>query len=101
MADNFLKLSDDKTELLLLGNPKCVAKIQNLQLFVGDNAVTPTVCARNLGVYFDSTLSFKTIIYNTAASAMSHIQTLAAIRDNLPRLLTSRLCTSLVISRLD
>jgi len=27
MADNFLKLNDDKTELLLIGNPKRVAKI--------------------------------------------------------------------------
>ena len=32
---------------------------------------------------------------------MHHIRTLAAIRDHLPRELACRLCTSLVISRLD
>jgi hypothetical protein len=101
MADNFLKLNDDQTELLLIGNPKRVVKIQNFQVLVGDNAVKPSACARNLGVYFDSTLSFKSFINRTAASAMHHIRTLAAIRDHLPRELASRLCTSLVISRLD
>ncbi len=101
MADNFLKLNDDKTEMLLIGNPKRVAKMQHFRVLVADNAVKPSACARNLGVYFDSTLSFKSFINRTAASAMHHIRTLAAIRDHLPRELASRLCTSLVISRLD
>jgi len=101
VADNFLKLNDDKTELLLPGNPKRVAEIHNFQLIIGDNAVKPSACVRSLGVYFDSTLSFKTFINKTAASAMYHNRTLAAIRDHLPRELTSRLCTSLVISPLD
>jgi len=101
MADNFLKINDDKTELLLIGNPKRVTKIQNFQLLVGDNAVKPSACARNLGVYFDSTLSLKTFMNKTAATAMYQIRNLAAIRDHLPRELTSRLCTSQVISRLD
>ena len=101
MAANFLKLNDDKTELLLIGNPKRVSKIHNFQLLIGDNIVKPSECARNLGVYFYSTLSFTTFINKTAASAMYHIRSLAAIRDHLPRELTSRLCNSLVISRLD
>jgi len=48
MADKFLKLNDDKTELLLIGNPKRVAKIHTFQLLIGDNAVKPSACARNL-----------------------------------------------------
>ena len=101
MAANFLKLNDDNTELLLIGNPKRVSKIHNFQLLIEDNIVKPSDCARNLGVYFDSTLSFKTFINKTAASAMYHIRSLAAIRGHLPRELTSGLCNSLVISRLD
>jgi len=100
-AGNFLNFNDDKTELLLLGNPKRVAQLQNFQLLVGDNAVMPSACARNLGLYIDSTLSFKSFSNKTAARAMYHIRTLAAIRDHLPRELTSRLGTSLVTSRLD
>jgi len=39
MADYFLKLKDEKSELLLIGNQKRVAKMQNFQVLVGDNAV--------------------------------------------------------------
>jgi len=101
MADNFLKLNDDKTELPLIEYPKRMAKTHNFQLIVLDNTVKPSACDRDLGVYFDSTPSFKTFINETAASAMYHTQILAAIRDKLPREINSRLCTSLIISQLD
>jgi len=101
MTDSFLKLNDDKTELLLIGNPKRVAKAHQFLLQVEGNTVNPKTCAKNLGVNFASTLSFRTFINKTASSARNHIRTLAAIRDQLPRELTSRLCTSLVINRLD
>jgi len=55
---NFLKLHDDETELLLIGIPKRVENIPIFQVQVGDNTVNPAVYARNLRVYFDSTLSF-------------------------------------------
>jgi len=92
LADNFLKLNDDKTELLLIANPKRLVKTQKFKLLVGDNAVKPSACARNVGVNIVSTLSFKTFIKMNAASAMYHIRTLGEV--------ASRLCTSLVISRL-
>jgi len=48
MSDNFLKLNADKTELILIGNPKRVAKVQHFELTVGDSAVRPSTSARNL-----------------------------------------------------
>jgi len=39
MADNFLKLNDEKTDLLFVEKPKRQTTIQNFQLLVGDNAV--------------------------------------------------------------
>jgi hypothetical protein len=101
MAANFLKLNDDKTELLLIGNPKRLVKVNNFQLFIGSIIVKPSENARNLGVYFDSSLSFRTFIQRTAATATYHIRSLVAIRDHLPREYTSRLCSSLIINRLD
>jgi len=70
MADDVLNLKDDKSEQLLIGNPKRVAKIHNFQVLVGDNAVKQSAGARNLVVYFDSTLSIKSFINKTAANAM-------------------------------
>jgi len=42
MREHFLNLNDDKTELLVIGNPKLVAKIHNYYLLVGDNAFKPS-----------------------------------------------------------
>jgi len=79
MVANFLKLNDDKTKLVLIGHPKRLAKIHDFELSVGSNKVKPSPCARNLDVYFDSSLSFKPFIQKTAATATFHIRSLVAI----------------------
>jgi len=101
MASNILKLNDEETELVLIGHPKRLAKIHDFELSIGISKVKPSPCARNLEVYFDSALSFKLYVQMTAATATNHIRSLVAIRDHLPWHLVRRLCSSLVISRLD
>ncbi len=101
MSANFLKLNSEKTELLLIGHPKRLAKINNFRLTIGDSTVKPSTSARNLGVIFDDALSFKAFTLKSASAAAFHIRSLAMIRDHLPRDLTSNLCASLVLSRLD
>ncbi len=101
MSANYLKLNSDKTELLLIGNPKRVAKVRDFELSIGDSIVRPSASARNLGVIFDDTLSFKQSCLKSASAAAFHIRSLSRIRDHLSRDLTSRLCMSLVLSRLD
>jgi len=94
MAANFHKLNDNKTELVLNGHPKRLAKIHNFELSVGDNKVKPSPGARNLWVYFDSSLSFKPFLQKTASPATFHIRFLVAITDHLIRDLMRRLCVS-------
>jgi len=94
-------LNGGKTELVLIRHLKCLAKIYDFELSVGSTKVKSSPCARNLGVYFDSSLSFKPFVQKTPAIATFHICSLDAIRDHLPRDLVRRLCASLVISRLD
>ncbi len=89
ISANFLKLNSDKTELLLIGDPKRVAKVKNFELVVGDNTVKPSASARNLGVIFDDKLSVKSFILKSASAAFFHIRSIARIRDHLPRDLTS------------
>jgi len=101
MVDNFLKLNDDKIERRFTGNPKRMARLQNFQLLVGDNALRHQPAREMLGPFYDSTLPFKTYKNNTDTSAMYHSGILAASRDHFSRELTSRLCSSLGISRLD
>jgi len=84
MAANFLKHNDDKTEPILIGNLKRFSKIHDLELSIGNIRVKPSAYSRNLGVYFHSTLSFKSLIPKTDATATFPIRSLDAIRDHLP-----------------
>jgi len=63
--------------------------------------VRHSASARNIGVTFDDTLPFKQFSLNSASAATLHIRSLSKFRDHLSRDLTSRLCTSFVLSRLD
>jgi len=81
MAANFLKLNDDKTELVILGNPKRLANPHDFELSVRSIEVNPAPCAKNLGAYFDSSLSFQPIVQTTAAAAAYHVRSLVAIRN--------------------
>ena len=78
-----------------------MSKVQNLQLAVGEHVVLPSASARNLGVIFDDTLSFKQFCLKSASAATFHIRSLSRIRSHLSHDLTRRLCTSFVLSRLD
>ena len=59
MASNFLSLNSSKTEFLLIGLPTQLAKIDNPSLSMpSSTSIKPVASARNLGVIFDSNLSF-------------------------------------------
>ena len=56
MNDNFVKLNDDKTELLIITTHEELSKISDISIKVGDQSISPSEDPpRNLGVIFDST----------------------------------------------
>jgi len=72
-------MSDDKTELVLIGHPTRLAKIYDSELQVGSIKVKPSPCSRNLGAHFDSSLSFKPLVQKIAATATFNIRSLVAM----------------------
>ena len=62
MSANFLSLNADKTEFLLIGHPKQLAKLDHPTISLPDVTLSPVKCARNLGVIFDSNLSFTELL---------------------------------------
>ena len=54
---NKLKLNDDKTEVLVIGRKKQIAKVSITSLRIGSSDVNITKSARNIGVIQDSNLS--------------------------------------------
>lgn len=102
MASNFLSLNPSKTEFLLIGLPQQLAKIDQPVLLLPDNStITPVTSARNLGVVFDSNLSFKQHINNVTKACFYHCRDLRRIRSTLDFETARTIATALVHSKLD
>jgi len=99
MAKNFLKLNDDKTELILMR--KHTLKESELVIRIGDHEVTPSTEARNLGVIFDSICNMEKQVSAVCRSAFYQIWNIGSIRRYLDQQATATLIHALVTSRLD
>ena len=54
MRRNFLKLNDDKTEVLLIGSRQQLSKIALPGVTVGESLIAPATAVRDLGAVFDT-----------------------------------------------
>jgi len=98
---NRLCLNPSKTEYLLIGTPQQRSKILSSSInFRGIN-LTPSSDARNLGVIFDSNLSFNKHISNICSSSFYQIRQLRQIRSSLDTNSAIVLANALVTSKLD
>ena len=75
MAANFLQLNQDKTEVLVIGpegqREKLLTNLQDLK---------PSKTVKNLGVIFDSELSFIPHIKNIKKIGFYHLKNIARVR---------------------
>ena len=102
MASNFLSLNPAKTEFLLIGLPQQLAKLNKPVLVLPDsNVVTPVTTARNLGILFDSNLSFKPHIHSLSKTCIYHCGYLRRIRPTLDFETACTIATALVHSNPD
>ena len=91
-----------KTEFLLIGLPAQLSKIHNPTLTISSNTtIQPVSSARNLGIIFDSNLSFSDHISYISKSCFSHIRDLRRIRNTLDHKTACTIATSLIHSKLD
>ena len=102
MASNFLSLNSSKTEFLLIGLPTQLAKIDNPSLSMpSSTSIKPVASARNLGVIFDSNLSFSDHISYISKTCFAHIRDLRRICNTLHHTTACTIATSLIHSKLD
>ena len=89
-----LTLNSSKTEFLLIGLNKQLAKIHN-------SSLSTTHSAGNLGFIFDEHLSFSDLISTLSQSCYYHIRQLLCIHPYLDFKIASTIATSIVHSKLD
>ena len=98
MSRNFLKLNQDKTEVLIIGNKtdreKLSTHLKSLSLNTTDEA-------RNLGVVLDSDLNFESHIKSITKSSFYHLRNIAKVKPFLSPTCTETLVHAFVFSRLD
>ena len=80
MTTDKLLLNDDKTEFVVIGTKPQLAKVQLNDISIGQCEITPTSSVRNLGVWFDSTLSVNSRINKTCSLAFYYLYNIRKIR---------------------
>ena len=98
MAENFLQLNQSKTEVLVIGpeaqREKLLPKLQSLSF-------NPSSQVKNLGVIFDSELTFIPHIKNITKIGFYHLKNIARVRPILSRANTETLMHAFITSRID
>ena len=103
MADSKLKMNDDKTELMAIGNRSKLSQvIPNLAPMSISGCDMPfSQSVRNLGFYLDETLSMDAHIKYLCRILFCQLHRIGKIRSFLSTDAANKLAVSLILSRLD
>ncbi len=98
-----LKLNHQKSELIILGSRQMLNKVATKDscIHVGNNTVYPSSKTRNLGVIFDTSMSFNDHVSHISRSIRYQLRNLSFVRKYLTRDATEQLVHALISSRLD
>ena len=97
MSENFLKLNEDKTEVLVV-HRRAESPIQ--MIYIANNDITVSHAVRNLGVLFDENLMFEQHIQNVCRKVFAEIRNIGKIRKYLDEKTTATLVCAYVTSKL-
>ena len=101
MADNFLKLNDEKTEVLFFGSKNLIANLDASPMTIGSEQIAPTDVAKNIGAYMDKYLNMDTQVSQVCKGAWLHLRNIGKIRPYLTESCTEKLIHAFVSSKLD
>ena len=101
MTSNYLKLNDDKTEVIIVGTKAQLRKSNINTIDVCNSKIAVKNRVKYIGVHIDSELTMKYHVNHISSVAWCHLRNLSRIR----RYLTTSACVTLVhasvTSRLD
>ena len=101
MADNFLCLNEEKTEVILIASNSSHQKLNIPNVIIGNERISPASEVQNIGYVFDHIMSARKQVSFTCKSAWFHLRSIAKIRPYLDTLSTERLIHAFVTSKID
>ena len=84
MIRNYLKLNDDKSEVLVFHTRHSPRPVMS-NIMVGEEGVTPSSSCRDIGIVFDDTLPFETHINSVCKTSLWHLRNIWRIRTYLDK----------------
>ena len=103
LADNFLKLNHDKTEVILIGTPHSVSKckLSADSLILENSKISFSTTVKNLGVIFDESLSFLPHIKKCRKNCFILLRNLSILRPYFSRSSLESIINTLITSKID
>lgn len=101
MFSNELMINDTKTEFIIIGSRQQLLKVNISSVKVGGADISPVKCVRNLGAWFDCTMSMDTHINKICSKAFRGLYNIRQIRKFLTPSSTKTLVHAFVTSHLD
>ena len=96
------KISDDKSEFILIGTQAQLKKVDIDNLTVGNSCISPsTDVIRNLGAWFHVSFTMSTHIKKTCKTGFFYLHNISRIRKLLTQEITENLIHAFVTSRPD
>ncbi len=101
MFQNKLKLNDDKTVFMLVGNKPQVEKVVFDSVVTGNSYISSSLNCTNLGAGFDSDMSMRHHVNIVSKSGYYHLRNIARIKKCLSNEALQTIIHALISSRLD
>ena len=101
MIKNKLMINDTKTEFLIITSTILKKMYDDIQLKVGNNIISSTANARNLGVIFDKCMDLDSHIGNVCKTTYFQLRNIGSIRNVLSDDACAQLIHALVTVRID
>ena len=96
-----LKLNKTKTKILVLAPPNVMSSIEIHGTFMDNKTIRFVSSAKNLGVWLDGNLDFKTLIRKVVSSCFMVLREIWKVKTFLPKECLCTIVCSLVLSKLD
>lgn len=101
MANNKLKLNEDKTEFFLACAKQHLKHLEDITLKIGDSIISQSETVKLLGVRFDRHLTMSYHVNDICRAANFHLYKVGKIRHLLTESATVSAVRTLVLSRMD
>ena len=101
MGENFLKLNEDKTEVLVFGTKPKIQSMGQLNIEIGLHSVASSPAAKSLGVLFDQHMTMNQQVANICRAVYHQIRNIAHIKNCLSPSAIKTVAQACILSRLD